>query len=644
MSPSTTTPLTLADINAMDEEAFTAALGFAFELSPWVVRAAHGQGPFAGRETLHAAMMAALEAAARADKLRLIRAHPELAGKAAIAGALTAESAREQAGAGLDRLTPAQFERFHALNAAYGQRFGFPFIICVRLNDKTSILAAMQARLANDEDAEIAEAIAQIGLISRLRLFDAVAEPIPAGGLPALEAAVRRDLVLLDLGGPSWVRPREGVIDVVIVGGGQSGLGCAFGLMREKVRNILVLDENTAGLEGPWATYARMLTLRTPKSLTAIDFGLPNLTFRAWWEAQHGEAGWAALDKIPRGAWMAYLRWFRAVLEIPVRNDAKVTRIIPIEPGLFEVELAAGERLKARKVVLATGIQGGGEWHAPTFITKALAPSRWAHTSQDIDFEALRGKRVAILGGGASAFDNAQHGLKAGVGLMHVFVRREALPSVNPIRFMEASGFSRHFAQFDDADKYAVIDSFLDRNQPPTNDTFTRAAAYPGFALHLGSPWLKVEDTAHGVVVTTPKGRFDYDFLILSTGLKTDAALRPELAGLAEDIVLWRDRHQPNGRRNPLIDAHPYLGPGFEFQARTSQGALRLRGLFAFNYSALASLGLSASALSGMKFALPKLTHAVTGQLFLDDRDAVLDDFYAYDAPEFVSDWSPEAT
>lgn len=174
MSPSTTTPLTLADINAMDEEAFTAALGFAFELSPWVVRAAHGQGPFAGRETLHAAMMAALEAAARADKLRLIRAHPELAGKAAIAGALTAESAREQAGAGLDRLTPAQFERFHALNAAYGQRFGFPFIICVRLNDKTSILAAMHRRLAAEPADEVAEALAQIGLISRLRLDDAV--------------------------------------------------------------------------------------------------------------------------------------------------------------------------------------------------------------------------------------------------------------------------------------------------------------------------------------------------------------------------------------------------------------------------------------------------------------------------------------
>ncbi|MDI1363791.1 MAG: 2-oxo-4-hydroxy-4-carboxy-5-ureidoimidazoline decarboxylase, partial [bacterium] len=102
-----------------------------------------------------------LDAASRADKLALIRAHPELAGKAAIAKTLTAESAAEQAGAGLDTLTPAEFERFHALNAAYAARFGFPFIIAVRRNDKTAILAAMQARLAHDEAQEIAEAIAQ---------------------------------------------------------------------------------------------------------------------------------------------------------------------------------------------------------------------------------------------------------------------------------------------------------------------------------------------------------------------------------------------------------------------------------------------------------------------------------------------------
>jgi len=462
----------------------------------------------------------------------------------------------------------------------------------------------------------------------------------PSPGLSALSDAVRRDLELLNYAGPPWTRSRADVLDVAIVGGGQSGLGAAFGLMREKVSNILVLDENPAGFEGPWATYARMITLRTPKSLTAIDFGLPNLTFRAWWEAQHGEAGWAALDKIPRPDWMAYLRWFRQVLALPVRNNAKVTAISPLEDGVHRLTLACSETVLARKVILATGIQGGGEWHTPDFIKEALPPSRYAHTSADIDYAAMAGQRIAILGGGASAFDNAQHALKLGVAAAHVFIRRPALPQVNPIRYMESVGFSRGYAHLDDATKYAVTDAFLTKNQPPTNDTFQRASAYPGFALHVGSPWLGVRETGGAVEITTPKGVLVYDFLVLSTGFKTDAALRPELAALAGDIALWRDRYTPApGAANPLIDDHPYLGPGFELQGKTDAGAARLYGLFAFNYSALASLGLTAAALSGMAFALPKLVSAVTAQLFLDDREAILDGFFSYAEPEFVSAW-----
>ena len=459
-------------------------------------------------------------------------------------------------------------------------------------------------------------------------------------GLEALSATVWRDLELLDHHSPSWVRSREGVFDVVIVGGGQSGLGAAFGLMREKVGNILVVDENPAGLEGPWVTYARMITLRTPKQLTSIDFGMPSLTFRAWFEAQHGAAAWAALDKIPRADWMAYLRWYREVLQIPLRNETRVTLIEPRQDGLFRLNLEGGGDLLARKVVLATGIQGGGEWHTPDFIKENLPADRWAHTSQPIDYGALAGKRIAILGGGASAFDNAQHALAAGVSQAHVFIRRPELPTINPIRYMEQAGFIRHYAGLDDAAKHAVTRSFLIRNQPPTNDTFERAAAHPGFALHVETPWRAVRPEGEAVIVTTPKGELTYDFLVLSTGTKTDAALRAELAAVAGDIALWKDRYQaPPGEALPAIGDHPYLGSGFEFQGRTPEGAARLKGLFAFNYSALVSLGLSAAALSGLKFSLPKLVTAVTGQLFMDDRAAILADFFAYDQPEFVGRW-----
>jgi 2-oxo-4-hydroxy-4-carboxy-5-ureidoimidazoline decarboxylase len=118
----------------------------------------------------HADLMAVVYAATPEEQLALIRAHPELAGKAAIAKTLTDASQAEQASAGIDRLSLDEYTRFHELNAAYRARFDFPFIICVRLTDKAGILAAMEARLANDRDTEIATALAEIGKIVKLRL------------------------------------------------------------------------------------------------------------------------------------------------------------------------------------------------------------------------------------------------------------------------------------------------------------------------------------------------------------------------------------------------------------------------------------------------------------------------------------------
>jgi 2-oxo-4-hydroxy-4-carboxy-5-ureidoimidazoline decarboxylase len=138
-----------------------------FEHSPWIEARADAR-PSSGDR--HADLMAVVHDATPEERLALIRAHPELAGKAAIGGELTAASAAEQASAGLDRLTAAEFDRFHALNAAYRARFGFPFVICVRRTDKAGILAAMDRRLAHDRTTEIATALDEIGAIVRLRL------------------------------------------------------------------------------------------------------------------------------------------------------------------------------------------------------------------------------------------------------------------------------------------------------------------------------------------------------------------------------------------------------------------------------------------------------------------------------------------
>jgi 2-oxo-4-hydroxy-4-carboxy-5-ureidoimidazoline decarboxylase len=167
--------MNFGDLNTLDRAGFVAALGAIFEHSPWIAERAWDRRPFEDSDSLMAAMIAVVEAASNEEKLALIRAHPDLAGKAARAGALTAHSTAEQAGAGLDRLTDEEFGRFHRLNDAYKTRFGFPFVIAVRGHTKETILAAFETRLAHDPAAEMAEAIRNIGLIARFRLEDLVA-------------------------------------------------------------------------------------------------------------------------------------------------------------------------------------------------------------------------------------------------------------------------------------------------------------------------------------------------------------------------------------------------------------------------------------------------------------------------------------
>lgn len=166
--------LTMDELNALDAGAFEARLAHVFEHAPWVARRAAARRPFAGREELRRAMVAVIEAASEAEQLALLRGHPDLAGKAAIAGDLTADSKREQRGAGLDRLTPDEYERFHALNRTYQQRFGFPFILAVKGKTKDDILAAFSQRAGNGRAAEFREALGQVGRIAGFRLADLV--------------------------------------------------------------------------------------------------------------------------------------------------------------------------------------------------------------------------------------------------------------------------------------------------------------------------------------------------------------------------------------------------------------------------------------------------------------------------------------
>ena len=173
--------LSIEEVNRMDREEFVAGFGAVFERSPWVAEGAWEERPFDDLDGLHAALVAVVHGAPEDRRVALIRAHPDLAGKAALAGELTDESANEQASAGLDRLSPGEYEEFHRLNAAYREKFGLPYVVCVRDNTKETIFAGAEKRLANTRGEEIEAALGEIARISRLRLEDLVEGPANGG-------------------------------------------------------------------------------------------------------------------------------------------------------------------------------------------------------------------------------------------------------------------------------------------------------------------------------------------------------------------------------------------------------------------------------------------------------------------------------
>jgi len=466
-----------------------------------------------------------------------------------------------------------------------------------------------------------------------------------ASGLEALTSRVEHDLELLDYPRRPWLTPRrsasgEPVLDVAIVGGGQSGLTAAFGLMRERVGNLLVLDENQPDRAGPWLSFARMRTLRTPKYLTGPDLGIPSLTPRAWYEAQFGEGSWETLGLLPKELWATYLKWYRQTLRIPVEPQTTVGALqydSEARQFLLPCNGANGKRLlRARRVVLATGIDGSGEWRVPRAVREALPARLYAHTRDDIDFEALRGKRIAVLGAGASAFDNAATALELGAREVHLFFRRPQLVNVNAYRWAEFVGFLKHHADLPDPEKWHFILQILRMGQLPPKDTLARVQEHACFHLHAGSSWRSLETHGDTVRIETESERFDVDFVIVATGCVTDLAARPELVNFESQIARWADRYTPPaGEAHEDLLRHPYLGPGFEFCERHPGQAPYLTHLYNYTFGGLLSMGFGGASISGLKYSAPRLVAGITRSLFLEDSSAHFESLCHFTEREF---------
>ncbi|MGO8799962.1 MAG: NAD(P)-binding domain-containing protein [Roseiarcus sp.] len=472
------------------------------------------------------------------------------------------------------------------------------------------------------------------------------APAIPA--LERLEAQVRRDLAAIETPPAQWMRPRRApdggqAFDVVVVGAGLSGLTIGFGLRRQGVGNVLIIDERPAGREGPWITCARMATLRSPKQLTGPDLGVPSLTFRSWREAVAGADAWDRLDKIPPGEWMAYLAWYRRVLELPVRNDVRLAEIDPAGDLLaLSVEGRDGAAtLYCRRVVLATGVEGSGRRHVPEMIASALPPQRYTHSAAEIDLAALFGRDVGVLGAGASAFDWATAALEAGARSATLFTRRRELPKTEAFAWANFPGFLGSFSELDDARRWRFMRRFFELQPPPTQEMFDRAARHPRFRLALGAPWRRVAADGDRIRVETAEGRWTFDHILLGTGFETDLAQRPELARHVDAIALWSDRYAPPaGEEDAALGRYPYLAPDFTLTERAPGSAPYLRRIHIFNNGAVPSLGPVCNGVTGLKYGAPKIVAAIARNFFVEDADQHLEALMAYDEAHFRADVS----
>ena len=449
-----------------------------------------------------------------------------------------------------------------------------------------------------------------------------------------LEAQTRRILRWAGREPADWVRPRAGADhNVVIVGGGQSGVAIAYGLRRKGVGRVDVIDQAEPGQAGIWRTIARMHQLRTPKTMPGPEQGNVALGFRAWFETLNGPEAFDALDRIPRLAWADYLAWFQQTTDTKVRYR---TRLIEIEPQgdllRLHLDVEGTQRVETtRKVVLANGYAGAGGPSIPGFM-RALPANVWMHTTGRIPFETFKGKVIGIVGAGSNAFDAAGVALEAGAAEVHIFNRRAFIdyqaPAPQTPPAQPAPPVDRGHANMLEL-TYELPDVIRWRNflagerrvASVPLDSLERAVAFKGCHIHQST---SLSDAAMaGNKITAKAGRktMRFDYLIAGTGYRIDLAAQPELKRVHEHVALWLDRFKPApGDENEAGAAHPYLGAGFEFLPRANTGAEYLRNIHCFNLAAALSFGIPVGDVPST-VDHPRLVQAIARDLYVEGID-----------------------
>lgn len=469
------------------------------------------------------------------------------------------------------------------------------------------------------------------------------------GQLRQLEANIIRDFGYLNYPAENWVKSvisdNKPVLDVAIIGGGMCGMAAAFGLRREGIRNIRIFERQKKGFEGPWVTTARMETLRSPKHLTGPHMGLPNLTFQAWYRARWGTEKWEVLGQIPREVWMDYLRWYRKVLNIPTENNIQLLRIEP-KGNLLNLHLRHGSeefQQLARRIILATGRAAFGGTRLPSAFA-SLPKSVMAHTEDEIDFDALVGKKVLVIGGAASAVDSAATALEAGADEVHLLMRATEMPRLNKFKSTAYSGFLHGFFSVGEETRWRFLQHGFGCKVAAPRGSMLRLKALKKAHIHFGSPVTQASVNADAIEVSTPNGRISGDFLILGTGYAINIEDQPEYGGFSNKVKLWKDQYTPPKEiADDELGRFPYLGSAFQLLEKNAGDAPFLSRIHLFNAATTMSHAAISSDIPGVNIGANRLVSALAKSFFAEDSERHLKDFYDYNDPELLGDeWDEE--
>lgn len=437
--------------------------------------------------------------------------------------------------------------------------------------------------------------------------------------LAQLAEEARRSIALL-YRQPAWVRPSKTDLDVAIIGAGQSGAGVAFSLRRAGIERVAVFDASTPDRVGVWATTARMETLRTDKAISGLDQGVPELSFQHWFERLEGKGAFGRLVLIPRLVWAEYVGWLTGVLAADIRYESRLVDVRPAEGGLALTFFGkhGEQRVTARRLVLATGVDGLGTPFIPETVTRVVPNAQFSHTAEEIDFTRLQGRRVIVLGAAASAFDAAATALEAGASQVHLLARNTQLATVPPGALAKNPALYRPFRDFPDALRWKIITEGRARGHAPPA-TIDRAQRHANFHLHQGISIDNLRFESGEIRVDLPSGPLAADHLIAGTGYLTDITRRPELGQVVPHLRLWRDVLGAAAARSEW-GLFPYLEADLAFQARSPAGDWISR-IHAFNYAAVLSHGYHVGDIGSHADCVARLTEGLASRLFSEEAE-----------------------